>query len=134
MYEFGRDDVVKASRPDVPTHWAAMEARFTTAVREVGAPAPAVRGLVQIDGRDAIVGVRPEHLEIGTEGLPGEVTVVEELGSESFVHVTAEHQGEPLVLVVRAEGETSIDRGDNVRVAIGGPVHLFAADGGRLGD
>ena len=62
------------------------------------------------------------------------LTVVEELGSESFVHVTTEHQGEPLVLVVRAEGETSIKRGDNVQVAFKGPVHVFAASGERIGD
>jgi multiple sugar transport system ATP-binding protein len=80
------------------------------------------------------VGVRPEHLQIGTEGIPGEVSVVEELGSESFVHVNVAHQGEALVLVVRAEGQTSIQRGDNVQVGFRGPVHLFAPDGERVGD
>ena len=33
------------------------------------------------------VGVRPEHLQLASEGIAGEVTVVEELGSESYVHV-----------------------------------------------
>ena len=75
------------------------------------------------------VGVRPEHLQFGDEGIPGEVIVVEELGSESFVHVTVEHQGEPLLLVVRAEGETSIQRGDNVRARFIGPVHVFDSEG-----
>jgi multiple sugar transport system ATP-binding protein len=80
------------------------------------------------------VGVRPEHLQIGTEGIPGEVSVVEELGSESFVHVNVIHQGEPLILEVRAEGQTTIQRGDNVQVAFRGPAHLFAPDGERVGD
>jgi multiple sugar transport system ATP-binding protein len=80
------------------------------------------------------VGVRPEHLQIGTEGIPGKVSVVEELGSESFVHVNIIHQGEPLILEVRAEGETTIQRGDNVHVAFHGPAHLFAPDGERVGD
>ena len=80
------------------------------------------------------VGVRPEHLQIGTEGTPGEVSVVEELGSESFVHVTIIHQREPLTIEVRAEGQTTIQRGDNVHVAFRGPAHLFGPDGERVGD
>ncbi|MEO1064951.1 MAG: ABC transporter ATP-binding protein [Actinomycetota bacterium] len=79
------------------------------------------------------VGVRPEHLEVGGEGIDGEVTVVEELGSEAFLHVAIEHQHEPTQLVVRAEGETAIGRGDRVRVGFRGPTHVFAADGARLG-
>ncbi len=79
------------------------------------------------------VGVRPEHLQLADEGIAGEVTVVEELGSESYVHVTVEHQGGPLLLVVRAEGETMIQRGDNVQVACRGPVHVFAPNGERIG-
>lgn len=55
VYEFGSGAVVKVPRPSVPRHWAAKEARFTAAVRELGAPAPAVLDVVEIDGRDAIV-------------------------------------------------------------------------------
>lgn len=55
VYEFGRGSVVKVPRPHVPSHWAAMEARFTSAVCDLGAPAPAVRSLVEVEGRDAIV-------------------------------------------------------------------------------
>ncbi len=84
------------------------------------------------------VGVRPEHLSLVTDGTPdsiaGEVTVVEELGSEAFVHVRTKHQGDDLTLVVRDEGETSTQRGDQVSVAFTGPTHLFGADGERVGD
>lgn len=55
VYEFGPDAVVKVPRPAVPAHWAAKEARLTSAVRELGAPVPSVLGVVQVDGRDAIV-------------------------------------------------------------------------------
>ena len=79
------------------------------------------------------VGVRPEHLQLDNEGVSGQVSVVEELGSESYVHVTIEHQGSPLLLVVRAEGETMTQRGDNVKIACRGPVHVFASDGERIG-
>jgi multiple sugar transport system ATP-binding protein len=80
------------------------------------------------------LGVRPEHLTIGTHGVAGEVTVVEELGSEAFVFVNVVHQGETLQLVVRSEGETTIQRGDNVHVDFKGPIHVFAPDGQRIGD
>ncbi|MEZ5166543.1 MAG: TOBE domain-containing protein [Acidimicrobiales bacterium] len=80
------------------------------------------------------LGVRPEHLAIGSQGLAGEVTVVEELGSEAFVFVTVQHRGAPLQLVVRAEGETPIRRGDQVQVDFKGPVHVFAPSGARVGD
>ncbi len=80
------------------------------------------------------VGVRPEHLRLSTEGIPGQVTVVEELGSESYVHVAFSHQGDEHVMVVRDEGETRTGRGDDVRVAFAGPIHVFADDGERIGD
>ena len=46
---------MKVARPSVPAHWAADEAEFTAAVRDLGAPAPAVLDVVQVQGRDAIV-------------------------------------------------------------------------------
>ncbi len=65
----------------------------------------------------------------------GEVVVVEELGSEAFVHIRLEHgDNEVHELVVRAPGETSITRGDRVSVAFDGPTHVFDADGEHLGD
>ncbi|WP_420432842.1 phosphotransferase family protein [Candidatus Poriferisocius sp.] len=55
VYAFGPGAVVKVPRPSVPAHWAADEAEFTAAVRDLGAPAPAVLDVVQVEGRDAIV-------------------------------------------------------------------------------
>ena len=76
-----------------------------------------------------------ERLETGSAACnPGwVVTVVEDLGSEGFAHVDIDHQGETTQLVVRIEGETSIERGDNVNIAFDGPVHPFGADGDRIG-
>ncbi len=79
------------------------------------------------------VGVRPEHLTLAETGIPGSVIVVEELGAESFVHVQVDHQGERSVLVVRSEGETDIDRGENVSVGIVGATHVFGSNGERVG-
>ncbi|MEL7209361.1 MAG: ATP-binding cassette domain-containing protein [Actinomycetota bacterium] len=87
-------------------------------------------------GEAVTVGIRPEHLHLvgeGAGGIPGEVAVVEELGSEAFFHVHVEHGGEDLPLVVRGEGETSTERGDRVTVGFLGTPHLFAADGERVG-
>jgi multiple sugar transport system ATP-binding protein len=84
-----------------------------------------------VDG-PVTVGVRPEHLRLDTTGVPGGVIVVEELGSQSFIHVTINHQGGDVVLVVRDAGETQTKRGDNVHLNIAGPVHLFDASGERI--
>ncbi|MEM9033162.1 MAG: sn-glycerol-3-phosphate ABC transporter ATP-binding protein UgpC [Actinomycetota bacterium] len=85
-------------------------------------------------GGSSTVGIRPEHLALAAEGIPGRVSVVEELGSESFVHVVVKHEGDDLVIVVRDEGETDTARGDDVHVGFRGPVHVFDPDGARLGD
>ena len=55
VYEYGVGSVIKVPRPSVPHTWAQLEARFTMAVHEIGAPAPEVRDVVRVDGRDAIV-------------------------------------------------------------------------------
>jgi len=88
-----------------------------------------------VDGTTFSFGVRPEHLTTVSDGsgIAGEVSVVEDLGSESFIHVDIEHQGQTLQLVVRGAGETEIGRGDRVNVAIDGPLHVFDPSGARLG-
>ncbi len=83
---------------------------------------------------DFAVGVRPEHLVFSSEGVAGEVVVVEALGSESFIHVRVAHQGADELLVVREDGQSMIDRGDQVLVSVAGPVHVFGSDGERLAD
>ena len=83
------------------------------------------------------VGVRPEHLLAVAAGegvINGEVSVVEELGSEAFVHVRTGAGDDGDLLVVRAPGETSISRGDAISIAFDGPTHVFDEDGNRLGD
>ena len=78
VYEFGRGAVVKIPRPGVPAHWAAMEARFTSAVHDIGAPAPAVRAIVDIDGRDGIVFEQVDGLSMWEliVGSPSDVSVM----------------------------------------------------------
>lgn len=59
---------------------------------------------------------------------------IEELGSESFVHVNITHEGNNMDFVVQDAGETQIQRGDNVKIQITGQTHVFAAAGERVGD
>ena len=82
-----------------------------------------------------VLGARPEHLGLMDGGVPGVVTVVEELGSEAFLHATVSHQGVDQNIVIRVEGETDIERGDNVSIGVDGPIHVFSkATGARLQD
>lgn len=84
VYEIGRDAVVKVPRPVVPPEWAAMEARFTVGVRELGAPAPEVLDVVEIDGRDAIVFERvhgPSMWDLLRDGSRSAPSIGEELAA-----------------------------------------------------
>jgi len=84
-----------------------------------------------VDGTTFGVGVRPEHLKFTSDdnGIAGEVSVVEALGSESFLHVKVQHEGREEVLVVHEAGDTELGRGDRVSIVVDGPVHIFAPDG-----
>ena len=55
VYAYGFGAVVKVPRSQVPSHWAAREARFARAVHDLGAPTPAVLDVVEVEGRTAIV-------------------------------------------------------------------------------
>jgi len=47
--------VVKVLHPEIPRHWASMEADITRRVVAAGFPAPATDGVVEVDGRPGIV-------------------------------------------------------------------------------
>ena len=87
------------------------------------------------DEKTFVLGTRPEHLGLVAGGIPATVSVVEDLGSEAFIHTTVQHQGGDHNIVVRVEGETSIARGDNVQIGVAGPIHVFSKEtGARLED
>jgi len=94
---------------------------------------PAVAATVSRAGaKDLTMGIRPQGLSLGSEGVPAEVVVVEELGSETFVFVELEHLGQIVRGRVRVDAEYRVSRGDYTNVEVLGPVHLFGADGLRL--
>jgi multiple sugar transport system ATP-binding protein len=79
----------------------------------------------------ATIGVRPEHLNVVSEGgWDGVVGLSEHLGSDTFLKVTTEAVG---TINVRAGGEVMLRHGDKVRLAPQlGKVHRFGADGKTL--
>jgi len=77
--------------------------------------------------------------KVGRQLATGRTADVFAYGNDSVVKVLrtsvpADHQGEEMIVVVRDEGETAIGRGDDVRIAFAGPIHVFADDGERVGD
>jgi multiple sugar transport system ATP-binding protein len=85
------------------------------------------------------VGVRPEAWRVVSPeagGLPVDVTVVEELGADSFVYGTSEVAGTPGNIVVRVGTRDSVRKGDVIHVTTDPHnVHVFDTDTGeRISD
>jgi multiple sugar transport system ATP-binding protein len=82
-----------------------------------------------------IVGVRPEAMELASEGVAASVEVVEELGSDAFIYCSAELDGGPARLVARVDSRRAPVRGDAVRLRPSPEhePHVFDAEtGARL--
>ena len=85
------------------------------------------------------VGVRPEAWRVVSEGeggLPISVTVVEDLGADTFVYGTCKVEGTPSTVIVRVSERGSIHKGDVIHVTTDPRnVHVFDTDtGARLSD
>jgi multiple sugar transport system ATP-binding protein len=81
------------------------------------------------------VGVRPEAWRLvgsGDQGLPVQVTVVEELGSDSFVYGTCDVEGTPSNLIVRVSSRDQVHKGDTLYVTTDPhEVHVFDTESGE---
>jgi multiple sugar transport system ATP-binding protein len=79
-----------------------------------------------LSGGPTTIGFRPEAVTIGGDGpIPARVRVVEDLGSELFVHLVVDHEGEERRIVAKVDAPFSVEAGENVRLALHGDVHLF---------
>ena len=55
VFHWSSTTVVKVLRTGIPPEWATQEADITRIARAAGLPAPAVDGIVEVDGRAGIV-------------------------------------------------------------------------------
>jgi multiple sugar transport system ATP-binding protein len=95
------------------------------AVKIAGAEFPIGKALA---GEGGTIGFRPEAIRIGADGpIPARIRIVEDLGSEMFVHLVIDHDGEERRIVARVEPPFAGKTGENVRLALHGAVHLFDA-------
>ena len=81
------------------------------------------------------VGVRPEgwrQVSANQGGLPVQVTVVEELGSDAFIYGTSGVQGTPHAIIVRVTGRESARKGETIYVTTDPHhVHVFDTTSGK---
>jgi multiple sugar transport system ATP-binding protein len=87
---------------------------------------------IRIGGLDGggrgTLGFRPETVVIGAEGpIPARIRLVEDLGSEVFVHLVVDHEGEEHRIVAKVEPPFGGKVDENVRLTLRGTVHLFDA-------
>ncbi|MEZ5098048.1 MAG: sn-glycerol-3-phosphate ABC transporter ATP-binding protein UgpC [Nocardioides sp.] len=85
------------------------------------------------------VGVRPEDWRLVSEsegGFPIKVTVVEELGADSFVYGTSDVAGVPSTVIVRTDAKHHVGKGEVIHVTTDPDhVHVFDTETGeRLSD
>lgn len=88
-----------------------------------------ITGVTAEQNNAATIGIRPEHISISTTAgqWRGVVGVAEHLGSDTFLHITADNIGS---LTVRATGDFPVSHGDTVFLTPAiDRIHCFDADG-----
>jgi multiple sugar transport system ATP-binding protein len=84
---------------------------------------------------EVVVGVRPEHFELGGLGVEMEVDVVEELGADAYLYGRITDSGKAISqhVVARADGRRPPEKGSRVRLhPERGHLHFFGKDGRRI--
>jgi sn-glycerol 3-phosphate transport system ATP-binding protein len=80
------------------------------------------------DGRALTIGVRPEHIQVGEDGIPLRIDLIEPLGSETLIHGRLAAPGEAS-LVIKVNGPAP--SGDSFAVALlPETIHIFDAETG----
>jgi multiple sugar transport system ATP-binding protein len=79
-----------------------------------------------LGGGRATLGFRPETVAVGDKGpIAARIRLVEDLGSEVFVHLVIDHEGEERRIVARLDPPFAGQPDQNVRLTLRGAVHLF---------
>ena len=85
-----------------------------------------------LGGERATIGFRPEAVVMGEQGpIAARIRIVEDLGSEVFVHLVVDHDGEERRLVAKTDPPFPGKPDENVRLTLRGAVHLFDAGEAR---
>jgi multiple sugar transport system ATP-binding protein len=84
-----------------------------------------------LGGERATVGFRPEAVVVGAGPIAAHIRVIEDLGSEVFVHLVIHHEGEDVRLVAKTAAPFVGAVDDNVQIGLRGAVHLFDASEAR---
>jgi multiple sugar transport system ATP-binding protein len=83
---------------------------------------------------EVVVGVRPEHFQVGDHGVEVEVDVIEELGADAYLYcrIISSDNAAQQPVIARVAGNNPIRRGSRLRLHPDAEhLHFFAADGGR---
>jgi multiple sugar transport system ATP-binding protein len=92
---------------------------------------PVAREVVSGAGKEVLLGVRPEDLEMSDHGIPVSVELVEVLGADAYVHGTLKSEGNALTIIARVDGRRPPEKGDTINLrAKEGHVHLFDTESG----
>jgi len=95
---------------------------------ENGSRLPIASAPAASDGRPVVYGVRPEHLDLASDGIEAEVAVVEPTGSET--QIVARIGSQELIAVFRDRHQVA--PGDKIHLRPRADVaHLFDKDTGR---
>ena len=87
--------------------------------------------LAKSSGNKVTVGIRPEKLTVSEHGLPVDVDVVEELGSDGYLYGRAQLDGSEQNMVVRVDAINHPKAGDKIHlIADPDSVHLFDVESG----
>jgi multiple sugar transport system ATP-binding protein len=78
-----------------------------------------------LGGDRATVGFRPETVVVGDGPIAARIRIVEDLGSEVFVHLVIDHQGEERRIVAKVAAPFVGAPDENVRLGLRGTIHLF---------
>ncbi|OBK54907.1 sugar ABC transporter ATP-binding protein [Mycobacterium gordonae] len=84
---------------------------------------------------ELVVGVRPEHFELGSVGVEMEVDVVEELGADAYLYgrITGADTVISNPIIARTDGHDPPGKGSRVHLhPQPGHLHFFATDGHRI--
>jgi multiple sugar transport system ATP-binding protein len=84
---------------------------------------------------EIVIGLRPEALDVASDGIPASVEVVEELGADAYVFAAARVGDEDTKLVARTDARRAPERGAVISLRPhADEAHLFdPATGARVG-